>query len=72
MYNPGIQNWTAALFKTFAINEQHRVTFRSEFYNFPNHPNWSNVENNPESGTFGKVTSKSFERTIQLSLRYSF
>ncbi len=72
VYQPGIQNWTAALFKTFAINEQHRVTFRSEFYNFPNHPNWDNAETNPESGSFGKVTSKSFERTIQLSLRYSF
>jgi hypothetical protein len=38
VYNAGLQNWTAALFKTFAIYEQHRVTFRSEFYNFPNHP----------------------------------
>lgn len=72
VYHPGFQNWTGALFKTFAINERHRVTFRSEFYNFPNHPNWSNADTNPESGTFGKVTAKTFERTIQLSLRYSF
>jgi hypothetical protein len=72
MYNPGFQNWTGALFKTFGITETHKLTFRSEFYNFPNHPNWSNADTNPQSGTFGKVTSKTFERTIQLSLRYSF
>jgi hypothetical protein len=42
-------------------------------YNFPNHPNWSNVDSvNPTSGTFGKVTQKNFERSIQLSLRYEF
>jgi hypothetical protein len=27
---------------------------------------------NPTSATFGKVTAKNFERTFQLSLRYSF
>jgi len=27
---------------------------------------------NPTSSTFGKVTTKVFERTFQLSLRYSF
>jgi hypothetical protein len=76
--NPGFQNWTGALFKTFAITERQRITFRSEFYNIPNHPNWGNasgrdgVDVNPESGTFGRVLQKWFERTIQLSLRYSF
>lgn len=71
--NPGFQNWTAGLFKRFAITETQAITFRSEFYNFPNHPNWSNVDNvNPTSATFGKITSKNFERSIQLSLRYSF
>jgi hypothetical protein len=72
VYNPGFQNWTGALFKTFGITETQRVTFRSEFYNFPNHPNWNAADRNPTSGTFGKVTAKSFERTIQLSLRYTF
>jgi hypothetical protein len=72
LYHPGFQNWTGALFKTFAFNERHRLQFRSEFYNIPNHPNWGNADTNPTSGTFGKVTSKTFERTLQLSLRYSF
>jgi hypothetical protein len=72
VYNPGFQNWTGALFKTFAITESQRITFRAEVYNIPNHPNWRDADFNPESGTFGKVTSKEFERTFQLSLRYSF
>ncbi|MEP6535755.1 MAG: carboxypeptidase regulatory-like domain-containing protein [Bryobacteraceae bacterium] len=73
LYNPGFQNWTASLFKTFRIGDRQGVTFRSEFYNFPNHPNWSNVDSvNPTAASFGKVLNKNFERTLQLSLRYQF
>jgi hypothetical protein len=72
VYNPGFQNWSGALFKTFRITENHRLTFRGEAYNIPNHPNWDGAERNPESANFGKVTTKSFERTFQLSLRYTF
>jgi hypothetical protein len=72
VYSPGFQNWSGALFKTFGITENHRLTFRGEVYNIPNHPNWDAADRNPDSSTFGKVTTKSFERTFQLSLRYSF
>jgi hypothetical protein len=72
VYNPGFQNWSGALFKSFAITETHRIQFRGEMYNIPNHPNWDGADRNPESGTFGMVTTKSFERSFQLSLRYSF
>ena len=41
-------------------------------FNFPNLPILSNVQTNPLSGTFGKVTSKTSNRNLQLSLRYSF
>lgn len=70
--NVGFQNWNAALFKRFALTERQSVQFRAEFFNFPNHPNWNGVDTNPTSSTFGMVTSKSSERNIQLSLRYSF
>jgi hypothetical protein len=70
--NVGFQNWNLALFKGFPIGERHRVQFRAEFFNFPNHPNWNGVDASPTSGTFGKVTGKSSNREIQLSLRYSF
>jgi hypothetical protein len=72
LYNTGFQNWNIAAIKDFAIHESHKVQFRAEFFNFPNHPNWSGVETNPRSGTFGKVTAKTSERNIQLSLRYNF
>jgi hypothetical protein len=70
--NVGFQNWNVALFKSFAITERQSLQFRSEFFNFPNHPNWNGVDTSPTSGTFGKVTAKSSNREIQLSLRYSF
>lgn len=73
LYNPGFQNWTAALFKNFKIGERQTVVFRSEFYDFPNHANWNNVASvNPNDASFGRVNNKNFERTIQLSLRYQF
>jgi hypothetical protein len=72
LYRPGFQNWTGSLFKTFAIGEHQGLTFRGEVYNIPNHGNWDTPDTNPNNSTFGKVTTKSFERTFQLSLRYFF
>ncbi len=72
MHNPGLQNWNAALFKGFQITERQRIQFRAEFFNWLNHPNLGGVETNPTSANFGKVTTKTSERNIQLSLRYSF
>jgi hypothetical protein len=71
-HHPGFQNWNLAVFKRFAITESHNLQFRAEAFNFPNHPNWDNVDTNPTSATFGKVTNKTSERNLQLSLRYSF
>jgi hypothetical protein len=72
LYNVGFQNWNLAAFKDFFFGDRHNVQFRAEFFNFPNHPNWSGVDTNPRSGTFGKVTAKNSERNVQLSLRYNF
>jgi hypothetical protein len=70
--NPGYQNWNLGLFKNFAIREHQVLTLRAEGFNFINHSNLSGVNTNPRAATFGMVTSKSGERDIQLSLRYSF
>lgn len=74
LYNTGFQNWNIGLFKRFRVTESQALTFRAEGFNFINHPNWSGADNNPNNytSTFGKVTSKNSERTIQLSLRYAF
>ena len=72
LHGPGFQSWNFGAFKEFPFNERHRIQFRAEFFNLPNHPNWNQVNANATSGSFGRVTSKSNNRNIQLSLRYSF
>ncbi|MFN7937263.1 MAG: carboxypeptidase regulatory-like domain-containing protein [Bryobacteraceae bacterium] len=71
-YSTSLQNWNVSAFKNFAFHDRHNLQFRAEFFNFPNHPNWNGPDSNPTSATFGKVTSKTSERNIQLVLRYSF
>ncbi|MFN7923121.1 MAG: carboxypeptidase regulatory-like domain-containing protein [Bryobacteraceae bacterium] len=71
-YSPGFQNWNISMFKNFRIQERANVQFRVDGFNWINHPNWGGVDRNPTSATFGKVTSKSSERNLQMSLRLSF
>jgi hypothetical protein len=62
----------AALHKTFAITERHRLTFRFETFNTLNHT----VLNNPVSvvtnPNFGLIQGSSAGRNIQLALKYQF
>jgi hypothetical protein len=71
--NPGDQQWDIAFFKNFSLARAHRVQFRVEVFNFPNHPNLSGPEGDITSPNFGRSTSKSGDRRdIQLALRYLF
>jgi len=73
IHGPGFQNWNLSLFKTFPITEQTGLQLRSEFYNVPNHPNFSSPNFNPTSSQFGMITSKTdSSRSLQLSLRMYF
>ncbi|QOY86004.1 TonB-dependent receptor [Paludibaculum fermentans] len=73
IYNPGVQNWNLGIFKTFQINERHRVLLRGEAFSWLNHPNWNGADYTPTSSTFGMITSKAdSQRQLQFSLRYSF
>jgi hypothetical protein len=72
IHNPGFQNWNIGLYKKFAINERTGFQFRAQAFDAFNHPNWNAADFNPTSATFGKVTAKSNERNIQLSLRFYF
>jgi Carboxypeptidase regulatory-like domain len=82
IYNPGEQQWDIALFKNVNLGGTKRAQFRAEFFNFPNHPNWGSVQTgtlngdiliaDPSSGTFGRITSKTGQRDIQLSVRFIF
>jgi hypothetical protein len=79
VYGPGFNSFSAALQKGFHIipsHENHQLIFKAEAFNYLNHPNWDNPDNNPTSATFGQVTQKgntySSERQFQFSLRYAF
>jgi hypothetical protein len=72
LYNPGFQNHNLGLFKHFRIKETHKLQFRFEAFNWPNHPNWDNAQGDPRNANFGRVTTKSSERNLQFALRYSF
>lgn len=72
MRGPGFFIWDSAIAKQFPLTEKRKVAFRGEFFNFPNHTNWSGVSTSLGSGTYGTVTSARDPRKVQLSLRLEF
>lgn len=68
----GMQSFDVALQKEFPVYEQQTVEFRGEFFNMPNHVNFGLPNATLTSAAFGKVTSGSAPREIELSLRYRF
>jgi len=83
IFQPGFQNWNMGLFKKINVTERVDLQFRAEAFNVWNHPNWcagngsgcngtNNVGFDPTSSSFGKVSTKSGERNLQLSLRAEF
>jgi hypothetical protein len=71
--NPGDQQWDLALFKNFSLAGSHKMQFRVEIFNFPNHPNLGGPNGDITSPNFGRSTTKSGDRRdIQLALRYMF
>ncbi len=70
--NPSTWNFDFGVRKSVPLAGTQQVQFRAEAFNVLNHPNWDVANNNPTSGSFGQVTRKLGERTVQLSLRYSF
>jgi hypothetical protein len=79
VFGPGFNSFSAALQKGFHIipsHENHQLIFKAEAFNYLNHPNWDNPDNNPTSSHFGQITGKggtyASERQLQFSLRYAF
>ncbi len=74
IYGPGFQNHNIRISKDFRFAERHSITFVAEAFNWLNHPNWNNPYFNPNNltTTFGKITTKTSERQIQVALRYQF
>src|SRR5262245_3190544 len=69
---PHTWNIDLGMRKSVPLSGSQQLQFRAEAFNVLNHPNWDVANNNPTSGSFGQVTRKLGERTVQLSLRYSF
>jgi hypothetical protein len=71
--SPGIIQWDFSLLKDFNISEQHKLQFRFEAFNFPNHPNWANPNANVSSSSFGRITgTRNNMRNLQFALKYMF
>ncbi len=71
--NPGDQQWDIALFKNFALGGSRKVQFRTEVFNFPNHPNLNGPNGDITNANFGRSISKDGNRRdVQLALRFLF
>lgn len=71
----GRQIFDVSIAKRFYFMEKQSIEFRSEFFNFPNHPNFGA----PGSGGYvlgtagyGVISGTTPSRQIQFALRYSF
>jgi len=69
---PGQEYFNAAVLKRFNTFEGQSLSFRFDAFDFPNHPNWNTPDTNYTDATFGQVTQKNGQRSMQASLRYSF
>lgn len=69
----GRQTWDVSTQKDFHFKrEGNMLQFRAEMFNIGNHVNMGNPQGNFASSAFGKVTSATAARQIQMSLRYAF
>jgi len=72
--NPGSFLTDATILKKFYLgaSETRYAEFRVEAQNIFNHANYGNIDNNPNSLTFGGVQGKNGIRIMQLGLRIFF
>jgi hypothetical protein len=61
-----------SLQKNFRFHERARIQFRAELLNAFNRHTFGGISTNPNSVTFGNVTSVSGNRTVQLGTRLDF
>lgn len=68
----GRHSWDISMGKQVRFKEQHRIEFRSEFFNAFNTTKFDGPNSNLSSSAFGQVTSTAPNRQIQFALRYAF
>ena len=72
---PGVNNIDLSVQKDFRLplGEQTRFTFRADFYNMPNHPQFGAPVSDPTQSTFGTINYTSINnRTVQLGFHFYF
>jgi outer membrane receptor protein involved in Fe transport len=70
---PGIINLDFSLLKDFPVREGHKIQFRFEAFNLPNHPNWGNPNTDIVAAGFGQINgTRTNMRNLQLALKYIF
>jgi len=70
---PGLKQWDFSLMKETQIREGHRVEFRFEAFNMPNHPNYlAPAIDVRQPATFGKITAARTMRELQFGVKYNF
>ena len=74
MIGPGLVTVDVSVYKNFLIKERVNVQFRSEFFNLPNHANFSNPAANISApAQVGRITgTATANRVIQFGLRLTF
>jgi Carboxypeptidase regulatory-like domain len=70
--NPGLVNFDLSALKNFSVKERVRVQFRAEFFNSTNTPFFGGLGTVVGTPTFGKLTSASDPRVVQLGLKVVF
>ena len=69
---PGNISVDLSVIKRIRLAETQELQFRAEFFSLPNHPNFGAPNSTFTSSTFGRITSASGNRQVQLGLRYEF
>lgn len=68
----GRQVFDLSIAKKFRLMEGHTLEVRSEYFNFPNHPNFGGANTVVSNAAFGVVSGATAARQIQFALRYAF
>jgi outer membrane receptor protein involved in Fe transport len=70
---PSFQQYDFSAYKDFSIWKEHKLTFRSDFFNAFNISSYDNPDTYYADSTFGQITGvRSVPRKIQFAARYSF
>jgi len=69
---PGLDNYNMSLLKDTKILDRYTLQFRAEFFNVFNHTQFSSVNGNFNSSTFGQATGAADPRLGQLALKLAF